>query len=139
MPREFLKAKVARTEKILEMLKAEFPNARCSLNFEYPFQLLIATILSAQCTDKQVNMVTRELFKRHKNAADFADAPIEEIEEMIRSTGFYRNKAKSVKGCCEALMEKHDGEVPDTMEELTPLAGVGRKTANVVLGNANRI
>ena len=136
MPRESQKNKQERTGQILAILKDEFPDAGCSLNFETPLQLLIATILSAQCTDERVNMVTKDLFKRYRNAADFADAPIEEIEEMIRSTGFYRNKAKSVKGCCEALMSEHDGEVPDTMEELTPLAGVGRKTANVVLGNA---
>ncbi len=136
MPRESQKNKQGRTGQLLAILKDEFPDAGCSLNFETPLQLLIATILSAQCTDERVNMVTKDLFKRYRNAADFADAPIEEIEEMIRSTGFYRNKAKSVKGCCEALMSEHDGEVPDTMEELTPLAGVGRKTANVVLGNA---
>lgn len=136
MPRESQQSKAERTKRILTILKTEFPDAKCSLNYENPLQLLIATILSAQCTDERVNMVTRELFKKYRSAADFADAPIEEIEEMIKSTGFYRNKAKSLKGCCEALMEKHDGVVPDTMEELTPLAGVGRKTANVVLGNA---
>jgi endonuclease III len=136
MPRESQKSKAERTERILAVLKDEFPDATCSLNYENPLQLLIATILSAQCTDERVNMVTRELFKAYQTAADFADAPIGDIEEMVRSTGFYRNKAKSVKACCEALMEKHDGVVPDTMEELTPLAGVGRKTANVVLGNA---
>tara|TARA_B100000700_G_C14730599_1_gene708165 strand:- start:137 stop:607 length:471 start_codon:yes stop_codon:yes gene_type:complete len=127
MPRESQKNKQERTGQILAILKDEFPDANCSLNFETPLQLLIATILSAQCTDERVNMVTKNLFKRYRNAADFADAPIEEIEEMIRSAGFYRNKAKSVKGCCEALMSEHDGEVPDTMEELTPLAGVGRR------------
>ena len=136
MPRESQAAKRERTESILGTLKAEFPDAGCSLNYENPLQLLIATILSAQCTDERVNIVTRELFKRYRSAEDFAAAPIEDIEEMIRSTGFYRNKAKSVKGCCEALVSEHDGAVPDTMESLTPLAGVGRKTANVVLGNA---
>ena len=135
MPRESLKSKAARTEQILQLLKEEFPDARCSLDYENPLQLLIATILSAQCTDARVNVVTEDLFKTYKSAADFADAPIGELEGAIRSTGFYRNKAKSIKGCCEALMEKYEGVVPDTMEELTPLAGVGRKTANVLLGN----
>ncbi len=136
MPRESLEAKIARTEQILEILKVEFPDAKCSLDYDNPLQLLIATILSAQCTDERVNKVTKGLFKKYRDAADFADAPIGEIEEVIRSTGFFRNKAKSVKGCCEALMAEHDGVVPDTMAALTPLAGVGRKTANVVLGNA---
>ena len=136
MPRESRKSKAARTEQILQLLKEEFPDARCSLDYENPLQLLIATILSAQCTDARVNVVTEDLFKTYKSAADFADAPIGELEGAIRSTGFYRNKAKSIKGCCEALMEKYEGVVPDTMEELTPLAGVGRKTANVLLGNA---
>jgi endonuclease-3 len=136
MPRESLKSKAERTEKILGVLKKEFPEAGCSLNFETPLELLLATILSAQCTDERVNIVTRELFKKYRSAADFAEAPIGDIEEMVRSTGFYRNKAKSIKSCCQALMAKHDGEVPDTMQDLTPLAGVGRKTANVVLGNA---
>jgi endonuclease-3 len=136
MPRESIKSKAERTEQILEILKQEFPDARCSLNFETPLQLLLATILSAQCTDERVNIVTRELFKKYKTCSDFADAPIEDLEDMVKSTGFYRNKAKSLKTCCEALMSDHDGEVPDTMEALTPLAGVGRKTANVVLGNA---
>lgn len=136
MPRESLKNKAARTEQILAILKQEFPDARCSLNFETPLQLLLATILSAQCTDERVNIVTKSLFEKYRTASDFADAPIEDLETMVKSTGFYRNKAKSIKACCEALMSEHDGEVPDTMEELTPLAGVGRKTANVVLGNA---
>ena len=136
MPRESLKSKIARAGQIIATLKDEFPDAKCSLNHQSPLQLLIATILSAQCTDERVNIVTKDLFQRYRSAADFADAPIEEIEEMVRSTGFYRNKAKSLKACCETLMAEHDGVVPDTMEALTPLAGVGRKTANVVLGNA---
>ena len=105
MPRESLKSKAARTEQILQLLKEEFPDARCSLDYENPLQLLIATILSAQCTDARVNVVTEDLCKTYKSAADFADAPIGELEGAIRSTGFYRNKAKSIKGCCEALME----------------------------------
>ena len=136
MPRESLKSKAARTEQILQLLKEEFPDARCSLDYENPLQLLIATILSAQCTDARVNVVTEDLFKTYKSAADFADAPIGELEGAIRSTGFYRKNAISIKGCFEALREKYDGGVPDTMEELTRLAGVGRKTANVLLGNA---
>jgi endonuclease-3 len=136
VPRESLKSKIARAGQIIATLKDEFPDAKCSLNHQSPLQLLIATILSAQCTDERVNIVTKDLFQRYRSAADFADAPIEEIEEMVRSTGFYRNKAKSLKACCETLMAEHDGVVPDTMEALTPLAGVGRKTANVVLGNA---
>jgi endonuclease-3 len=134
--RESLKSKTERTETILGILKEEFPEVGCSLNFETPLQLMLATILSAQCTDERVNIVTKELFRKYRSAADFAAAPLADIEEMVRSTGFYRNKAKSIKSCCEALIAEHDGEVPDTMEELTPLAGVGRKTANVVLGNA---
>lgn len=136
MPRESLKSKTERTETILGILKEEYPEVGCSLNFETPLQLMLATILSAQCTDERVNIVTKELFRKYRSAAEFAAAPLADIEAVVRSTGFYRNKAKSIKLCCEALMAEHDGEVPDTMEELTPLAGVGRKTANVVLGNA---
>ena len=113
MPRESLKSQAARTEQILQLLKEEFPDARCSLDYENPLQLLIATILSAQCTDARVNVVTEDLFKTYKSAADFADAPIGELEGAIRSTGFYRNKAKSIKGCCEALMEKLLEEDPE--------------------------
>ena len=99
-------------------------------------QLLVATILSAQCTDKRVNLVTAELFVKYKTAKDFAAAPLPDIEEAVKTTGFFRNKAKNIKACCAAIVEKHRGEVPRTMEELHALAGVGRKTANVVLGNA---
>jgi endonuclease-3 len=98
--------------------------------------LLIATILSAQCTDKRVNIVTKDLFKKYRSAADFADAPTGELEEVIKSTGFFRNKARNIQNCCRKLVELHGGEVPRTMEELIQLGGVGRKTANVVLGNA---
>jgi endonuclease-3 len=137
------KTSPAKTEKlrervaaILPILKKAYPEARCSLNFKNPLQLLIATILSAQCTDERVNKVTPALFARYKTAADFAGAPREEIERLIQSTGFFRNKARSIQEMAAALIEKHGGEVPRTMEELTALAGVGRKTANVVLGNA---
>ncbi|HTB83565.1 MAG TPA: endonuclease III [Candidatus Sulfotelmatobacter sp.] len=136
MPRENLADKIGRTQKIISVLKRVYPNAHCELNFENPLQLLIATILSAQCTDKRVNLVTAELFKRYKTAQDFADAPLSELEEAVKTTGFFRNKAKNIKACCAALVEKYGGKVPRTMDELHALAGVGRKTANVVLGNA---
>ena len=136
MPRETAAAKFARTQKIISALKRTYPDAHCELNFSSPLQLLIATILSAQCTDKRVNIVTAELFKKFRSAQDFADAPLAEIEESVRTTGFFRNKAKNIKACCAALVEKFGGEVPRTMDELHALAGVGRKTANVVLGNA---
>ena len=113
-----------------------YPGAHCELVFKNPLQLLVATILSAQCTDKRVNIVTAELFKKYRSAKDFADAPLAEIEEAVKTTGFFRNKAKNIKACCAALVEKFGGEVPRTMDELHALAGVGRKTANVVLGNA---
>jgi len=126
----------ARVNAILPILKKTYPDAKCSLNYKTPLQLLIATILSAQCTDDRVNIVTKDLFKKYKSAADLAKAPAEELERDIQSTGFYRNKAKSLKTMAQALIDQHHGEVPKTMEELTRLAGVGRKTANVVLGNA---
>ena len=118
------------------MLQRTYPNAHCELNFSSPLQLLIATILSAQCTDKRVNIVTADLFKKYHTARDFADAPLADVEEAIKTTGFFRNKARNIKACCAALVEKFDGQVPRTMDELYSLAGVGRKTANVVLGNA---
>ena len=117
-------------------LQRVYPDAHCELNFSSPLQLLVATILSAQCTDKRVNLVTTELFEKYCSAKDFADADIVELETDVRSTGFYKNKAKNIKACCAALVEKFGGEVPRTMDELHALAGVGRKTANVVLGNA---
>ena len=136
MPRENAADKFKRTQKIISALKHVYPDAHCELNFSNPLQLLVATILSAQCTDKRVNLVTAELFKKFRSAKDFADAPLAEIEEAVKSTGFFRNKAKNIKACCAALVEKFGGEVPRTMDELHALAGVGRKTANVVLGNA---
>lgn len=136
MPRENTAEKVARTRKIISALKRVYPNAHCELNFSNPLELLIATILSAQCTDKRVNLVTAELFKKYRSAKDFAEADIAALENDIRSTGFYKNKAKNIKACCAALVEKFGGQVPRTMDELHALAGVGRKTANVVLGNA---
>ena len=116
-----------------------YPNAHCELDFSNPLELLVATILSAQCTDVRVNMVTPPLFARCRSAADYAAISQEELETIVRSTGFYRNKAKSIRAMGAALVEKHAGEVPRTMEELAALPGVGRKTANVVLGNAFQI
>jgi endonuclease-3 len=136
MPRETAEAKAARTRKILAALQKTYPDAHCELKFSNPLELLIATILSAQCTDKRVNLVTADLFKKYRSAADFANADLANLEQEIKTTGFFRNKAKNIKACCAALVERHGGEVPRTMEELTRLGGVGRKTANVVLGNA---
>jgi endonuclease-3 len=136
MPRETAAAKKERTMGIIAALRQTYPNAHCELNFSNPLQLLVATILSAQCTDKRVNLVTAELFKKYRSAKDFADAPLAEIENAVKTTGFFRNKAKNIKACCAALEEKFGGEVPRTMDDLHALAGVGRKTANVVLGNA---
>lgn len=125
-----------RAREIYDRLIAHYPDAHCALDFKSPFQLLIATILSAQCTDKRVNMVTPALFKRYRTPAALAAAKPEELEEMIKSTGFFRNKTKSLLGMSAAVAEQHGGKVPDTMAELVKLPGVGRKTANVVLGNA---
>jgi endonuclease-3 len=121
---------------VFARLKREYPDARTELDSETPLQLLVATILSAQCTDKRVNMVTPTLFRTFPTAASLADAPPEKLEEIIKSTGFFRNKTKSLIGLGKALVERHNGEVPDSMDALVKLPGVGRKTANVVLGNA---
>jgi endonuclease-3 len=126
----------ARVQVILPILKRLYPDARCSLEYKTPLQLLVATILSAQCTDARVNVVTRSLFQKYRSAADYARADPAELERDIQSTGFFRNKARSIREMARALLEHHGGSVPSTMEELTALAGVGRKTANVVLGNA---
>jgi endonuclease-3 len=125
-----------RVAAILDALAKAYPNAECALQHRNPWELLVATILSAQCTDARVNMVTPALFKRFPTPTDFAHAPIVEIEELIRSTGFYHNKAKSLKGAAETLMAEFKGKVPQTMEELLTLPGVARKTGNVVLGVA---
>jgi endonuclease-3 len=135
MFRESPQTKAARMKKIIAGLRKAYPDAHCELNFSSPLQLLIATILSAQCTDKRVNIVTENLFKKYKTAEAFAEADLAELEQDIKTTGFYRNKAKNIKACCQALIETHQGEVPRTMEQLVELGGVGRKTANVVLGN----
>jgi endonuclease-3 len=126
----------ARVARILETLNRLYPDATCALRYSNPLELLVATILSAQCTDERVNKVTRELFARCRTPEDYLALSQEELEQAIRSTGFFRNKAKSIRGCCQALLERHGGQVPRTMEELVALPGVARKTANVVLGNA---
>ncbi|HEX3357864.1 MAG TPA: endonuclease III [Tepidisphaeraceae bacterium] len=125
-----------RVAKVLPLLKQLYPGAKCSLDHCTPLELLVATILSAQCTDDRVNIVTKTLFKKYRSAKDYARVPQEKLEKEIQSTGFYRNKAKSIRAMAQSLLNKHDGKVPQTMEELVDLAGVGRKTANVVLGNA---
>jgi endonuclease-3 len=134
--RETKAGKAARLKKLIAGLRRTYPDAHCELNFSNPLELLIATILSAQCTDKRVNIVTAELFIQYRSAADYAGAPSADLERSIMSTGFFRNKTKSIQAASRAMVEKHNGEVPRTMEELIELGGVGRKTANVVLGNA---
>lgn len=121
---------------VLKALKKNYPDAHCALNFSSPFQLLIATILSAQCTDERVNKVTVDLFKKYPTVDKMNLCSLAELEELIRSTGFFKNKAKNIKECCAILIQQHDGVIPKTMDELYALPGVGRKTANVVLGNA---
>jgi endonuclease-3 len=124
-----------RVAQLLEVWPEVYPDAHCELDFKNPLELLIATILSAQCTDKRVNMVTPALFKKYRTAADYAKAPQPELERAIRSTGFFRNKTKSIRAATSTIDKKFGGKVPDSMEELRELPGVGRKTANVVLGN----
>ncbi len=136
MPRESQAATRARLGKIIADLQQTYPDAHCELNYRTPLQLMVATILSAQCTDKQVNIVTRDLFKKYRKTADFAAVALEEFQNDIRRIGLFRNKAKSIQNACRALVEHHKGKVPQTMPELVALAGVGRKTANVILGNA---
>jgi endonuclease-3 len=121
---------------VVKILQQTYPDAECALKFNNPLQLLIATILSAQCTDVRVNMVTPELFRRYTTAKAFAEAPVKDIEKIIQSTGFFRNKAKNIKACCEQLEKKFGGRVPQELDDLVNLPGVGRKTANVVLGTA---
>jgi endonuclease-3 len=134
--RESREGKRVRVAEIVRRLQREYPDARCSLDFRNPYELLVATILSAQCTDERVNMVTPALFRRYPTAHDLAGARTEELEELIRSTGFFRNKARSLLGMSNAVVDRHQGRIPDDMEDLVDLPGVGRKTANVVLGNA---
>jgi endonuclease III len=125
-----------RALKIINLLKREYPDVRCSLNFTNPLELLVATILSAQCTDERVNLVTADLFRKYHRAEDYYKVEPTELETDIRSTGFYRNKAKSIQGACRMIVDKYKGRVPETIDELLELPGVARKTANVVLGNA---
>jgi endonuclease-3 len=125
-----------RMKEIIRILSKEIPDSRIALEFSNPLELLVATILSAQCTDIKVNQVTVDLFKKYRSAEEFAKANLAKLEEEIRPTGFYRNKAKSIQKCCQELMKRFGGEIPKTLEELVTLPGVGRKTANVILGNA---
>lgn len=122
--------------KVAIILREHYPKAKCELDFQNPLQLLIATILSAQCTDERVNLVTKTLFDKYPDAAAYLNAPIKELELEIQSTGFYHNKAKSIQSCCQALLERYQGRVPQNIEKLVELPGIGRKTANVVLGTA---
>lgn len=139
MIRESAQTRKTRAEKIIAGLKQTYPDAHCELNYTNPLELLVATILSAQCNDKQVNIVTESLFQKYRTAADYANARPAEFESEIKRIGLYRNKAKNIQACCRKLIERHQGRVPQTMAELIELAGVGRKTANVVLGNAFHI
>lgn len=134
--KESTEQKRKRAQKILALLKKEYPDARPELNYSTPFELLVATILSAQCTDERVNIVTKDLFKKYRRPEDYLKVSPEEFEHDIRSTGFYRNKTKSIRGACELLVEKFSGQVPRTMEEILELPGVARKTANIVLSHA---
>jgi endonuclease-3 len=136
MPRETAQAKAARVQRIIAGLQKAYPDAHCELNYCNPLELLIATILSAQCTDKQVNIVTAELFKKYCTVSDYARADPAQLERDIQRLGFFRNKARNIRLCCQKLVERHGGDVPRSMDQLVELDGVGRKTANVVLGNA---
>jgi endonuclease-3 len=136
MSRETNQAKAARAGQIIAGLQRAYPDAHCELDHTNPLELLVATILSARCTDKQVNRVTQDLFNKYRTAADYAQADSKQFQDDIKRLGFFRNKAKSIQACCRQLLERHQGQVPRSMAELTQLSGVGRKTANVVLGNA---
>ncbi|MHC4398783.1 MAG: endonuclease III [Planctomycetota bacterium] len=122
--------------KVLRQLRRHYADAHCSLDFNTPLELLVATILSAQCTDERVNVVTKDLFKKYRSATEYAEAPLSRLEQDVKSTGFYRNKAKSIQECCRVLVEEHQGELPQDIDVLVDLPGIGRKTANVVLGTA---
>jgi endonuclease III len=126
----------AKAQAILKLLEQYYPAAHCTLDFVNPLELLVSTVLSAQCTDERVNLVTPEVFKKYFTAADYAAAPLADLEEAFHSTGFFRQKAKSIKQICRVLVEKFDGQIPPSLEELVKLPGIGRKTANVILGNA---
>ncbi len=128
--------RVSRTAEVIKRLQRQYPDAHCALEHTTPFQLLIATILSAQCTDERVNLVTAELFRKYRGPADYIEVPPAELERDIHSTGFFRNKTKNIQAACKRIIEEFGGQVPETMDELLTLGGVARKTANVVLGNA---
>src|SRR5262245_22046719 len=134
MPLASLATRKKRAGQVVALLKREYPAAECALVHDTPFELLIATILSAQCTDERVNIVTKELFAKYSTPAALAAVPIKTLEKLIQSTGFFRNKAKNIHACCEKLVAEHGGQVPAEMEKLVHLPGVGRKTANVVMG-----
>lgn len=136
MPKQSEKSQNIRMAEVINRLKQTYPDAGIALNFSTPLELLVATMLAAQCTDERVNQVTKALFQKYRNPEDYVSAPQEELEQAIHSTGFFRNKAASIRKCCQALVDRHGGKVPNTMEELVALGGVGRKTANVLLGNA---
>ena len=136
---EALSHEKKRVRQLIKLLRKEYPEARCSLDHTSPLELLVATILSAQCTDERVNAVTADLFRKYRTWEDYASAPAAELERDIHSTGFFRNKAKSIRGACRLIGERHGGRVPDRMDELLGLPGVARKTANVVLGNAYHV
>lgn len=131
-----IEAKKKRVKRIIDVFRKLYPNPKCHLNFNSPLELLVGSILSAQCTDERVNQVTRTLFKKYRTASDYAKANPQELESEVRTTGFFRNKARSIIKCTKMLDDRYSGEVPFVMEKLTELNGVGRKTANVVLGNA---
>lgn len=126
----------AKIRAILKLLAAHYPEAKCTLGFANPLELLVATVLSAQCTDERVNLVTPEVFRKYRTAADYAGAPLSDLEEAFHSTGFFRQKAKSIQQLCQTLVDKFDGHIPPSLDELVKLPGIGRKTANVILGNA---
>src|SRR5437867_1756439 len=134
--RESKSQRKERTEKIIKLLKRAYPDARCALNHSNAFELLVATILSAQCTDERVNIVTADLFRKYRGPRDYLKVPQSQLERDIHSTGFFRNKSKNIQAACKRIVEEYGGKVPDSMEELLTLPGVARKTANVVLGNA---
>jgi endonuclease III len=139
MPATIAASRKKHARQIVALLKREYAGAECALVHDTPFELLIATILSAQCTDERVNIVTKDLFAKYPTPAQLAALPIPRLEKLIQSTGFFRNKAKNIHECCQALVNEHGGQVPRTLDELVRLPGVGRKTANVVLGTAFRI
>ncbi len=125
-----------KAKRLLVKLREAYPDAKCSLDFRTPLQLMVSTILSAQCTDERVNKVTKDLFRRYRTAEDFAESSLSELEGYVRSTGFYKNKAKAINASCEQIVAEHGSNVPEAMDDLVALNGVGRKTANVILGNA---